>query len=49
MDGEHNLVRLLVDAEAVVWRPHRFAGFHFEDVLRCKALTRSQITGLSEL
>ena len=39
----------LVDAEAVVWRLHRFTGFHFEGVLRGKARTRSQITGLSEL
>ena len=49
MDGEHNLVLLLVDAEVVVRRPHRFTGLHVEDVLGVRPSTRSQITDLSEL
>ena len=48
-DGECNLVLLLVDAEVVVRRPHRFTGLHVEDVLGVRPSTRSQITDLSEL
>ena len=48
-DGEYNLVLLLVDAEVVVRRPHRFTRLHVEDVLGVRPSTRSQITDLSEL
>ena len=37
-DGEHNLVRLLVNAQVVVRRPHSFAGLSVEDVLGFEVL-----------